>query len=57
MDHLDYQNLTATDRLHLYWFTKVVKSNNKGYDEFQPTQSVIDEYNQYLDRWQNLKSS
>lgn len=53
MDHLDYQNLTAIDRLHLYWFTKVVKSNNKGYDEFQPTQSVIDEYNQYLDRWQN----
>lgn len=52
MDHLDYQNLTAIDRLHLYWFTKVVKNNNKSYNDFQPTQSVIDEYNQYLDHWQ-----
>lgn len=48
---IDFEKTTPIDILHLFWFYKVKCKGTKDYSSFCPTQSMIDDYNEYIETW------
>lgn len=44
--------LTPEDYLHLFWFDKLPDNMEDEYLKFQPTESLINRYNEYVQRWE-----
>lgn len=44
--------LSPEEYLHLFWFEQITKGVKIEYKDFTPTQSMIEQYNQYLQKWQ-----
>ena len=52
MKQLDpYGKLSPEDYLHLYWFAACSENMEEGYANFQPTESMIKEYNAFMQQW------
>ena len=45
------ERLSAEDYLYLFWFEKIIRGAEIEYDEFQPTESMINHFNAYVKKW------
>ncbi len=43
--------LSSEDYLYLYWFEKITDGVEIEYDKFQPTESMINRFNAYIQEW------
>lgn len=48
---LRYDDLSSIDVLHLFWFYKIERKGSEDYSSFKLNQTLVDEYNEYLEKW------
>lgn len=47
-----YSKLSPLDHLYLYWYSQIVEKQICSYDEFLPSESLIERYNSFVEQWE-----